>query len=81
MRIACAFAQSHNEMEVALDKEEHLYNQCIAHVRLKDYKTHDAQVLHASLLFESCHEIMVLFVLRKLILQTRMRSNPVALYV
>ena len=27
--------------------------------------------------FEPCHEIMVLFVLRKLTLQTRMRSHPV----
>ena len=32
-------------------------------------------VLH--LPFESCHEIMALFVFRKLILQTRMRSRPV----
>ena len=30
-----------------------------------------------SSLFEPAHEIMVLFVLRKLILQTRMRSHPV----
>ena len=30
---------------------------------------------------EPCHEIMVLFVLRKLILQTRMRSHPVQLDV
>ena len=29
--------------------------------------------------FEPAHEIMVLFVLRKLILQTRMRSHPVGL--
>ena len=32
-------------------------------------------------LFEPAHEIMVLFVLRKLILQTRMRSHPVGLDV
>ena len=32
-------------------------------------------------LFEPCHEIMVLFVLRKLILQTGMRRHPVWLYV
>ena len=31
--------------------------------------------------FEPCHEIMVLFVLRKLILQTSMRSHPVELDV
>ena len=31
--------------------------------------------------FEPCHEIMVLFVLHKLILQTRMRSQPVGLDV
>ena len=31
--------------------------------------------------FESCHAIMVLFVLRKLILQSRMRSHPVGLDV
>ena len=31
--------------------------------------------------FEPCHEIMVLFVLRKLILQTRMCSHPVGLDV
>ena len=31
--------------------------------------------------FEPCHEITVLFVLRKLILQTHMRSNPVGLDV
>ena len=31
--------------------------------------------------FEPCHEIMVLFVLRKLILQTLMRSHPVGLHV
>ena len=30
---------------------------------------------------EPSHEIMVFFVLRKLILQTRMRSNPVGLDV
>ena len=30
---------------------------------------------------EPCHEVMVLFVLRKLILQTRMRSHPVGLDV
>ena len=29
--------------------------------------------------FEPSHEIMVLFVLRKLILQTRMRNHPVGL--
>ena len=29
--------------------------------------------------FEPAHEIMVLFVLRKLILQTRMYSNPLGL--
>ena len=28
-------------------------------------------------IYEPCHEIMVLLVLRKLILQTRMRSHPV----
>ena len=32
-------------------------------------------------LFEPCHEIMVLFVLRKRILQTRMHSHPVGLDV
>ena len=32
-------------------------------------------------LFEPSHEIMVLFVIRKLILQTRMRSHPVVLDV
>ena len=32
-------------------------------------------------LFEPAHEIMVLFVLRKLILQTRMRGHPVGLAV
>ena len=31
--------------------------------------------------FEPCHEIVVLFVLRKLILQTRMRSHPVGIDV
>ena len=31
--------------------------------------------------FEPCHEIMVLFVLRKLILQKQMRSHPVGLDV
>ena len=31
--------------------------------------------------YEPCHEIMALFVLRKLILQTRMRSHPVGLDV
>ena len=31
--------------------------------------------------FEPCHEIMALFVLQKLILQTRMRSHPVGLDV
>ena len=30
---------------------------------------------------EPCHEIMVLFVLRKLVLQTRMRSHPMELNV
>ena len=32
-------------------------------------------------LFEPCHEIMALFILRKLILQTRMRNHPVGLDV
>ena len=32
-------------------------------------------------LYEPSHEIMALFVLRKLILQTRMRSHPVGLDV
>ena len=31
---------------------------------------------HPKCIFEPCHEIMALFVLRKLILQTRMRSHP-----
>ena len=31
--------------------------------------------------YEPCHEMMALFVLRKLILQTRMRSHPVGLDV
>ena len=31
--------------------------------------------------YEPCHEIMILFVLRKLILQTRMRCHPVGLDV
>ena len=36
-------------------------------------------VVERYLLNESSHEIMALFVLRKLILQTRMRSHPVGL--
>ena len=35
----------------------------------------------ASKAFEPAHEIMALFVLRKLILQTRMRIHPVVLDV
>ena len=35
----------------------------------------------SSVLFEPAHEIMALFILRKLILQTRMRSHPVELNV
>ena len=40
-----------------------------------------AFVLWIKLIYEPCHEIMVLFVLRKLILQTRMRSHPMGLDV
>ena len=36
-------------------------------------------LLMSSFWIEPCHEIMVLFVLLKLILQTRMRSHPVGL--
>ena len=32
-------------------------------------------------IFEPCHEVMVLFVLSKILLQTRMRSHPVRLDV
>ena len=35
----------------------------------------------AKWIFEPSHEIVALFVLRKLILQTHMRSHPVALHV
>ena len=38
-------------------------------------------ILKIKLLFEPAHEIMILSVLRKLILQTRMRSHPVWLDV
>ena len=36
---------------------------------------------YVNIIFEPSHEIMELFVLRKLILQTRMRSHPVGLDV
>ena len=39
------------------------------------------QSLQKETKIEPCHEIMVLFVLRKLILQTLMRSRPVGLDV
>ena len=40
------------------------------------YKTAKQQLSVAKNLYEPSNEIMVLFVLRKLILQTRMRSHP-----
>ena len=40
-----------------------------------------ALIKYSPIYLYSCHEIMVLFVLRKLILQTRMRSHPVAIDV
>ena len=40
---------------------------------------HVSNVIHTIRIFEPTHEIMVLFVLRKLILQTRMLSHPVGL--
>ena len=40
-----------------------------------------AMPMYRSISFEPSHEIMVLFVLRKLILQTRMRSHPIELDV
>ena len=46
------------------------------------YAIQQHKVEHLILLispFEPCHEIMILFVLHKLILQTRMRSHPVGL--
>ena len=50
------------------------------HVEDKDFPCHKA-VLTAASLYEPAHEIMALGVLRKLILQTRMRSHPVGLDV
>ena len=38
-------------------------------------------MMHSTKRNEPCHEIMVLFALRKLIIQTRMRSHPVGLDV
>ena len=40
-----------------------------------------SSLLQGMFTFEPCHEIMVLFVLRKPILQSRMRSHPVGLDV
>ena len=41
----------------------------------------DVEGKHYKITIEPSHEIMVLFVLRKLILQTRMRSHPLGLDV
>ena len=47
---------------------------------LNEDKTNDEMTNHETT-YEPCHEIMALFVLRKFILQTRMRSHPVGLDV
>ena len=51
------------------------YKYTIAHAHLQINEGLDG-VYRLMALFEPCHAIMALFVLRKLILQTRMRSHP-----
>ena len=52
-----------------------------SHVFVVVFNPHLPSGLFHLYLIEPCHEIMVLFVLRKLILQMRMRSRPVVLDV
>ena len=54
---------------------------CVDKGRMKSTLEHTKSWFMILRLYEPAHEIMVLFVLRKLILQTRMRSHPVGLDV
>ena len=64
-----------DEMKISADHHDHIDN------KLSENVWENGAEMSLLFKFEPAHEIMILFVLRKLILETRIRRHPVGLKV